>query len=203
VALVVVLDPGHPSTDGDTGCTAPGFTEVDYVLEIAYLFHDHLKESDFDVSAALTRWTNDTHTFGTRRHVVRVYKPDLIISLHVDSNTDDRVWGIQGYRLLGDPLAHGVAAAICRVHPRKGEYVRSGLVRPRRSSVVVARKDHWSERAHYVLSQYPDYTRCLIELGFASNPEEREWLLSEEGKATIVNSLTAGVDYLVREKKDV
>ena len=125
-------------------------------------------------------------------------EPDLLISVHADSHADNRVCGIQCYRLLGDHQAHTIGSAICEAYGRGGYYVdKGGTVRARRAPVVIARDKpgHWTQRAHYVLNKYNRQSALLVECGFASNDKDRQWLLSTEGKDALVDSMMIGVKY--------
>lgn len=198
--VTILIDPGHPSSSGDTGCTAPGLVEKDYTLEMGLALRDRILGKSWHVGVGMTRWKDEVVTLAARRAIADTMKPSLSLSLHVDANWDNRVCGIQAYRQVGDYLGGAVGKVITDNYPREGYYVRENERRRRKSRVVIAQPHpHWTHRAYNVTKLFAPRPSLLVEMFFSTHPEEREWALSDEGKETICSALFKGVEYAVQE----
>lgn len=204
------IDAGHPSYEGDEGCTAKGFKEKDYTLEIATALHDRLYNRTERLLPIMTRFEDIVTTFGERCETLDDFQPDFTLALHVDFNADPRVDGMRAYVLPTTPLPTATAHTILKRYGREGHYVDvSGNVQPTRNPVVTAHElysngnKHWTNDAWHVLNRYRVWNPLLIEMGFASNPAELKWLLSETGKKRIIDALEAGIVYAYEEHRSM
>jgi N-acetylmuramoyl-L-alanine amidase len=105
----IVIDPGHGGKD--PGAISPsGAKEKDVVLTIAKLLAKRLEREGFEVY--LTRTNDKFLTLEQRTDYANRKKADLFISLHVNSNVDRSVRGIETYflNLTTDASAIEVAA---------------------------------------------------------------------------------------------
>ncbi|MBN2298318.1 MAG: N-acetylmuramoyl-L-alanine amidase [Deltaproteobacteria bacterium] len=105
----IVIDPGHGGKD--PGALSPsGIKEKDITLTIGKLLAKRLRQEGFEVY--LTRETDKFLTLEERTTFANRKKADLFISLHVNSNVDRSVRGIETYflNLTTDASAIEVAA---------------------------------------------------------------------------------------------
>lgn len=105
----IVIDPGHGGKD--PGAISPtGIREKDIVLIMGKLLAKRLKQEGFEVF--LTRNDDRFLTLEERTAFANKNKADLFISLHVNSNVDRSVQGIETYflNLTTDASAIEVAA---------------------------------------------------------------------------------------------
>ena len=105
----IVIDPGHGGKD--PGALSPsGIKEKDITLTIGKLLAKRLKLEGFEVY--LTRERDIFLTLEERTAFANKHKADLFVSLHVNSNVDKSVRGIETYflNLTTDASAIEVAA---------------------------------------------------------------------------------------------
>lgn len=176
----VAIDPGHGGSN--IGCVYPGLTEKHYTLELAYLLRQALLGAGHPT--ALTRLDDDNRLFTERAWTALGHKADICLSLHVNANVDPKATGMRAYYMPGIGEAKRLAALTLKHAP--------GPLRPRFfvRSPIKASLDGLGDDA--VLRRYL-MPAALVEVGFASNPQDLTYLLSSEGKAAIVAGLVVAV----------
>lgn len=105
----IVIDPGHGGKD--PGAIGPGgVREKDLVLQIGKLLAQRLRLEGFEVF--LTRTTDTFLTLEQRTTFANEKRADLFVSVHINSNKDRTVRGIETYflNLTTDATAIEVAA---------------------------------------------------------------------------------------------
>lgn len=175
----VCIDPGHGGTN--PGCQYPGLSERAYVLELAKALALALTQHGHQ--ATLTRSLDTTRSFTYRAGVAKSFKADIAISLHVNADTDPKSHGLQTYYMPDDELARRLAVALEACAPPN--------LRRKKGTVIAASLDGLGDDA--VLHRY-EMPAALVELAFASNPDDRAYLLSYTGQQAIVNALVAGIE---------
>jgi len=105
----IVIDPGHGGKDPGA-LNRSGIKEKDITLAMGKLLAKRLRQEGFEVY--LTRHTDTFLTLEERTAFANKNKADLFISLHVNSNVDNSVRGIETYflNLTTDASAIEVAA---------------------------------------------------------------------------------------------
>jgi N-acetylmuramoyl-L-alanine amidase len=191
----VLIDPAHGGEDA--GVVSDQLKEKDLTMNIALLIRQEAqKEEHFQVQ--LTRTADRTMTVAERIRAAGELKPDCLISLHINAGFGKKATGYEVYfpgfrqnlsaggesapilkdmvknRSLNDSvrLAQQIQASIETVFPRKGRGLRDapsplldGLTMP----------------------------GLVVELGFATNPEERKRLTGEETQQAIARALVQGL----------
>lgn len=90
----VMIDPGHGGVD--SGAVVKGHREADLVLDVSRLLKDRLeKDSRFQV--VMTRAENVRVSLSERVKKAGAAQADLFLSLHLNSNEDHRVRGMEVY----------------------------------------------------------------------------------------------------------
>jgi N-acetylmuramoyl-L-alanine amidase len=89
-----MIDPGHGGLD--SGAVVQGQREADLVLEVSKLLKAKL-DTDPRFQAAMTRQENVRVSLGERVKKTEAAKSDLFVSLHLNSNADSRVRGMEVY----------------------------------------------------------------------------------------------------------
>lgn len=181
--MVVVVDPGHGGWD--PGAVVDGVREKEITLQVALLVKEMLEERDARV--ILTR-EDDTHFARSVREdlrqrvaLVAEHQADIYLSLHANKDRCN-CWGAQTfYQKGGLPEGKILAMAIQNRLRALTETTRYAL-----------------PADYYVLrnSQVP---ATIVEMGFLSNPSERERLQQPEYQRTVARAIAEGVEAYRRQ----
>lgn len=153
---VVVIDAGHGGQD--LGINRDGFVEKDVVLQVATKIKELNRNQDLEI--ILTRDDDSYPALSERTDLVNKINPDITISLHINSS----------------PKANS---------EKKGAEI---FYKDNEASKVLADKlatkfnncPVKTEKLHMLrMSNNPS---LLLELGFANQKDEREYLASDKGQ---------------------
>ncbi len=211
----IVIDAGHGGKD--PGAISPsGIKEKDIVLAIAKLLAVRLKQEGFEV--LLTRQTDTFLTLDERTSFANKKKADLFISLHVNSNVNQSVRGIETYflNLTTDASAIEVAARENATSTKSisdlqliindlmlnskinesskfADCVHKSVLS---SAVTVGYKGKnlgIRQAPFYVLlgAQMPS---VLIELGFITNSQDCSLLRRKSYQTTLIDGIAKGIN---------
>ncbi len=211
----VVLDPGHGGTDpGAVG--AGGVREKDVTLDVANRVRSLLEEGHLAVS--MTRDGDTTLSLKDRVLLANAKKPDLFVSIHVNSTpsvrdkrvvetyvlgttTDARVEALAGdenresgytladYRRLLEGVL--VDARSGESH-RLAQAVQGGLVAGLKPSVPRL-EDHGVKEAPFVVLIATEMPGILAEVSTVSNDDEARRLKDAGYRQTIARALADGI----------
>lgn len=211
----VVLDPGHGGTDpGAIG--AGGIREKDVTLDVARRVKALLEEGRLSVS--MTRDTDATLSLKDRVLLANGKRPDLFVSIHVNSlpgdldkrivetyvlgtTTDARVQALAGdeNRESGYTLAdyrrllEGVLQDARSGESRKlAEAVQGGLVAGLRTAVSRV-EDHGVKEAPFVVLIATEMPGILAEVATVSNDDEARRLKDTGYRQAIARALADGI----------
>jgi N-acetylmuramoyl-L-alanine amidase len=191
----VVIDPAHGGDD--PGVVVDNLREKDITLKIALLMAQEVKKTA-DIDLHLIRSTDKTMTVSERYGSVKVMNPHCFLSLHVNAGFGKKAAGYEvyfpGFRYPAN--GGGDSAAILK-DMEKNSYLNNSV-----------------ELAHHILagleSVFPrngrglrdapnpllDTLTCpglLVEIGFATQTEERKNLSDEETQRKIARALMKGL----------
>lgn len=170
-SAVVVIDAGHGGVQ--SGCVFDGVMEKDITLSVAKLAGEKLTEAG--VTVIMTRDGDDDVSLDDRCEIANSAGAELFVSIHCNSFTeDDGVSGFEGYYHLG---AGG---------KRLAEYIME-------KAAGLGVKTRHVKDADYQVLRETDMPAALMEIGFLSNPGEREKLQTEEYRDTIAEAVAQGV----------
>ena len=172
---MILLDPGHGGSN--RGVVRGELVEKDYVLDVCLDVDAMLYLKG--MNATTTRTGNKTMSLSARAAVAP--NASLIVSVHVNSWWRKSARGADVFHWPGSTEGQSAAWEIAGHLP---DPIRTLRVRP--ASRL------WYPRVRNVLRRHKA-PAVLVELGFASNSEDREYLLSDQGRQEIVAGLCAGV----------
>lgn len=92
--LKIMIDPGHGGVDA--GAVVKGLREADLVLEVSKFLKAKL-DTDPRFAATMTRTENVRVSLNERVKKTEALGADLFVSLHLNSNMDPRVRGMEVY----------------------------------------------------------------------------------------------------------
>jgi N-acetylmuramoyl-L-alanine amidase len=174
----VVIDPGHGGTD--YGAIREGVNEKDITLDISQRVASILRSKG--IKAVLTR-TDDTFvSLEDRVSFSEAEEPEIFVSIHVNSAVSETPHGIEThwYHDYSKPLSETVHKHILKELPKSND---RGLFKS----------------MFYVIN----HTTCpaiLCEIGFLSNPDERNELITEARKQKTAKAIADGIIEYMRGK---
>ena len=167
----VVIDPGHGGYD--IGASYSGFQEKDINLSLGVKLKKLLEESG--ITAFLTRDDDSFLSLAERNEITNIIKPDVFVSIHANAlKTSRNIRGLETYYWSGksQKLAYFIH--------------RSVLTK-------VKIPDHFIRTARFYVIRYTPVPAVLCELGFLSNPQDRELLTSQTTQDKYASALQEGI----------
>lgn len=175
----VIIDPGHGGSD--TGALKAGQAEKDINLDIAKKTAAILTNKGVHVE--MTRWNDATVSLQDRVEYSNCRKPDMFVSIHINSSVRPEVYGIEThyYKEPGFEVA---------------KILHKSLV-SRITSI-----DRGLFKSKFYVINHTVAPSVLLELGFLSNDRERNSLLTEDRKNKSANAIADGIiNYLNTQPK--
>lgn len=182
--VTIVLDAGHGGRDG--GCVGVSGS-VEKELNLKYVLSLKEKLIKYGYKVILTRATDEglysptavnkkISDMNTRMEIIKKNNPNLVISVHMNSFSDQSVRGANCFYKIDDEASRHCANLI-----QKALHNDCGA-----SSESAKKGDYFMLNCSY-------YTSVLIECGFLSNPEEEAKLNSEEYLNTFTHAVAKAV----------
>ena len=183
--LSVVLDAGHGGID--SGCVGvnTGVFESDINLSICKKIGKNL--NNIGIKTVYTR-TNTDGLYGTfvsghkkrdmqaREKIIKQAKPNLVVSIHLNSYTSSTPRGAQVFYAIDSPSSQELASNIQELFAKE----------------IVGSKKSCAPGDFYILNCSPT-CGILIECGFLSNPEEEKLLSSNEYQEKLAFLICSGI----------
>lgn len=186
--VLVILDPGHGGADpGVVGIN--DVLEKDINLEISLQVYDILTELGYEV--LLTRSEDSgmdatgemskVEDLAARVSLINETKPELAVSIHQNSYSDESVNGAQVFYYTGSE--EGEMAA---------QILQEALWEMNEDSMRQIKAND----TYYLLNK-TEVPTIIVECGFLSNVEEAQKLSEEEYQAMIAEAIASGIiEYL-------
>lgn len=174
----IVIDAGHGGTD--VGAVGGGTYEKDITLDVSKRVEAILKKRGYQV--VMTR-PNDTFvSLQNRVSISNNYKPDIFVSIHVNSSVRPEITGIETHYYHQESMSLAQT-----VHSSFASAVQS----PNRGLF---------KSKFYVIN----HTTCpaiLVEIGFISNSNERAQLVSDKRKDATAKAIADGIENYFKQNK--
>ncbi|WMJ16053.1 N-acetylmuramoyl-L-alanine amidase CwlD [Geobacillus proteiniphilus] len=184
---IIVLDPGHGGPDG--GAVGGEVVEKDIALNVAKKLRDYLqqqgalvlmtRETDRDLASPSTRGYSrrKTEDLLERTAFVNRSNADLFISIHLNAIPSPRWRGAQTF-YYGSFIEN----------ERLARFIQAEL---RRNLENTHRLEKMIDTVY--LLKHAKIPGALVEVGFLSNPDERELLASDGYQTKLAASIYKGV----------
>lgn len=185
----VVIDPGHGGHD--TGSVTPYAREADVALVVATKLGAELKKRGFEV--VYTQEHNEYKSPQARVDKANAAPAAIFVSLHLNSGRSD-MEGSQVYTM---------APAAPNEKPLPGHaYSQSSMALAMALQSALVEKadteDGGCRRAHFSLLNSVRCPSVMVEMGYATNPEEGTRLATEEYQMKLAGALADGVESFAR-----
>lgn len=176
----ICIDPGHGGAD--PGCVYDGFIESRFNLAMAKQLEKMLKGSGWPINVVMTRHEDKRLRLLDRAQIAKANDADLVLSIHANSFPDPRERGALFFHWPHSEITQRLASALAQRWPY---YLQS----PRNDIIEVGPK---YPGAKNVVAAYA--APCLlVECAYASNEEDRKFLLSASGQREMVSAMTGCV----------
>lgn len=217
---LVVIDAGHGGHDPGAISPDTGLEEKDVTLKIAKAIRDQLIKSG-RVRVALTRSDDRYLQLRERYQIARRLHANLFISIHCDSVGSPDAAGATAYTL--SEVASDKEAARLAARENKADVI-SGVnldattadvssllidlaqretmnasaafaqLLGREAKPLIPIKDQFHRMASLMVLKAADMPSILFETGYISNPDQAQFLNSEDGEERIAQSVSKAVD---------
>ena len=191
--VVIVIDAGHGGVDGGSVGRSTGIKESE--LTLSYALNLSRQLSTLGINVILTRngemglydpkaGNLKKSDMQKRKQIIDEAKPDLVISIHMNSF----------------PLSSGRGAQVFyKKQNEKGKVLAEDIQQQFISSLPYARKD--AKAGDYFIVNCTDIPAVIVECGFLSNPQEEKLLVSKEYQDKVCYSIVCGVLSFLDESK--
>lgn len=166
----IVIDAGHGGIDW--GATQDDLKEKILILEIT----NKIKEmhSDADVSIHFTRTKDEFISLKNRVDFIENLKPDLVISLHMNSNKNEATSGFEIFISDKSNLIDKTTILADKLSSKLSETQLS---------------NRGLKTAPFMILKNVNYPAMIVELGFITNENDRKFVSSEKGQTEIAKTI--------------
>lgn len=179
----VVIDAGHGGKD--VGATRVGIYEKDITLSIAKIVEKNLQNKGVQTTMTLDR--DKTVSLQERCDISNETSPDVFVSIHVNSSVNDAIYGVETHWWKQDSVEY---AKIVHSHLEKN-YNKWKT------------KDRGLFKSQFYVINHTEAPAILIEIGFISNADEREAIVTQKRQSEIAKAISEGVmEYLKTRGKE-
>lgn len=171
---LIIIDAGHGGHDH--GATANNINEKDIVEQIAKKIIEQNDPSKVEI--VLLRDTDNFISLTDRVNKINELNPDLIISLHVNSNSKNEISGVEAY--VSENNSHhetSRAQANKLIEAIANDKLKLGKVK----------------QANFMILKKSNCPAISVELGFISNENDRKYITSEEGQNEIAANIIKSI----------
>jgi N-acetylmuramoyl-L-alanine amidase len=192
---IVLIDPAHGGEEA--GVVSDKLREKDLTMNLALLVQQEAKQkANFDVQ--LTRSEDRNITTAERRKTVLALKPDCLLSLHINAGFGKKATGYEVYFPgFQQTIVGGSESAAILKDMEKNRYLNDSV---RLAQALQAGLDTLFPRQGRGLRDAPSplldgltIPGVVVELGFATHPEDRKKLTEEKTQRAIARALVEGL----------
>jgi len=192
---IVLIDPGHGGSDMGVKIGEKA-TEKDLTLSIALLTKKALAGGGVDV--LLTRTTDVALSAADRAKAAGTAHPDLVLSLHVNAGFSKKASGFEvWFPGFQSAVSNGGDSKAILKDMAKNKYlnesVRLARAIEKNLSAVFPKENRGLREAPIPLMEGLTVPAVVVELGFATNPENLRKLLDEGTQQAIAAALARSI----------
>ena len=172
---VIIIDPGHGGND--TGAMRGRILEKNITLQIALKVRKILQDYGFN-KVVMTRTGDTTISLADRVETANSRNADIYVSIHINASVKSEVKGVETHYYTEKGL--GVAKVIHKNAEDRGLF-----------------------KSKFYVINHTEAPAVLLELGFISNEQERNSLISEKRQQESAQAIAEGIiNYLLEHKND-
>lgn len=179
--FIVVIDAGHGGND--VGATRDGIFEKDITLKISKYLEKELNKKK--VKTHMVRNKDVYVSLKERSDYSNSVKPDLFVSVHVNSSTNDTSYGVETHWYKEDSKKYA-------------EVVHSEMRKKTKTWKTV---DRGLFNSKFYVINHTDAPAILCEIGFISNKNEREEIIKQKRQQEIAEAIANGIYNYLKVRK--
>jgi N-acetylmuramoyl-L-alanine amidase len=192
----VILDAGHGGTDTGVKLSDKSY-EKDITLSITSVLKNELEKSG-NIRVLLTRSTDKDLSISERRKTITASHSNLYIGIHVNAGYGKESSGYELYFPGFKSISAGqVNSKEILEDMAKNKYlndsVRLAQLIQRNLETVFPRKSRGLRNAPFINLEGITMPAVIIEIGFATNQEDRKKIMDENVRSSIARALTKSV----------
>lgn len=198
---IIVIDPAHGGQDTGIKLTDK-VNEKDITLAVALALRKELaKENNLEI--ILTRDSDKEVSLEDREKNVAKIKPDFVISLHTNAGFGKSASGFEiYYQEFNKDVIKEKKKAKGDARQEKNKYlndsVRLARIIQENLNILFPRKGRGLRRADLPVTEDLFVPVVVVEMGFATNPEDKKKLLSLNTQTEIANALGKSIKSFYR-----
>lgn len=169
--FTVILDAGHGGLD--LGATQNGFSEKEIVASIAQKIQVLNKNSNVEI--LLTRNDDQNLSLQERIEFINAMKPNLVISLHANSNKNSTSNGLEIFvsekssdYLISKEYANQFSTSFSNKTPLDVKPIKN---------------------ANFYILKKSEVPSMLVELGYLSNEKDKNYIIAKENQIAIAQNI--------------
>lgn len=204
----VVIDPGHGGTDSGVRITGIA-AEKDLTLIIAFLVKQELEKLG-QVTVWLTRTSDKTMSKEERSRFITSVKPDIAVSIHLNAGFGKSASGFEvyfsgfgnqvGIQKSNDKNEAGNIVKDMAANKYLNESVRLARLILKDQEIVFPRKGRGLREALLPLQESIGVPYVLLEVGFATQEEERKKIMEESTRQAVAQALAHSIQAHFRKE---
>lgn len=197
---IIVIDPSHGGQD--TGVKIKDrIDEKDITLIIALALQKELAQES-NLQIILTRDSDRELSLEERKKNVAKIKPDFFLSLHINSGFGKTASGFELYYPGFKDTAERKAAVKLNAQQAKNKYLNDSIkmshLIQRNLDAVFPRKGRGLREANLPIIDGLFVPALVVEIGFATNSEDKKKLLSPDMQVEIAQALAKSIKSFFR-----
>jgi N-acetylmuramoyl-L-alanine amidase len=192
----VILDAGHGGKDPGVKLTEK-YSEKDITLSIALMVKKELDKSG-NLDVFLTRSSDVYISASERAKTISKTRPDVFVGIHVNAGYGKESSGYELYfpgfaSLMADQVNSQEILADMAKNKYLNDSVRLAQLIQRNLEDVFPRKSRGLRNAPHVILEGLVIPAVVVEIGFATNQEDKKRLLDENVRGSIARSLSKSI----------
>ena len=192
---LIVVDPAHGGQDAGVKLT-DNTSEKEITLAIALAMQKELA-SENNIEVVLTRNADTNVTIEERKDNILKIKPELFLSLHVNAGFGKEAAGFELYYPGFKEMEENNKEAKNSPKNKKSKYLNDSFrlanIIQKNLDALFPRKGRGLREADVPVMEGMTIPALVVEIGFATNPEDKKKLLSEKTQKEIAKVLAKSI----------
>ncbi|HPJ96354.1 MAG TPA: N-acetylmuramoyl-L-alanine amidase [Syntrophales bacterium] len=194
----VLIDPAHGGSDPGVGLSGKS-VEKDITLALALSLKKYLEGGDQRIKVQLTRSGDKTLAIADRRNMIKKFKADMMVSLHVNAGFGSDASGYEislpGLKHLGavdgEDIVKNMEKTKCA-----NDSIRLAQLILKKLEIIFPRKGRGIREVPVPILTGVTMPSVCVEIGFLTNKEDKNRLLDKDVQRDIARSIGRGIrDY--------
>ncbi|KUG23731.1 n-acetylmuramoyl-l-alanine amidase [hydrocarbon metagenome] len=198
---IILIDPAHGGKDQGVKLNNDVF-EKDITLTVALLIKKALAREN-NVELYLTRESDEEVDLEDRRDIIKKIKPDFFLSLHVNGGFGKEASGFElYYPEFSEDAVKGKKAKKENVtqlrNKCQGDSLKMAKIIQENMNALFPRKGRGLRKADMPITDGLLVPAVSVEMGFATNPEDKKKLLAVKTQTEIAKALANSIKSFYR-----